>query len=191
MSTRLKWVSLFLSLVFLGVILMPRLMPVQAATLAADDAPLMPAFTHPRAEDWLNSAPLQWQDLSGKVVLVDVWTFDCWNCYRSIPWLHTLEKTFPAEKFTILGVHTPELPQEYVLENVKAKLKEFEITHPVMVDNDYSYWKALNNRYWPAFYIVDGRGRARAQFVGETHAGDRNARSMEAVIAKLIEELDA
>ena len=121
-------------------------------------------------------------------MLLDIWTFDCWNCYRSIPWLHTLEEKFPAADFTIVGVHTPELPQEYVLKNLKAKLVEFRITHPVMVDNDYSYWKALSNQYWPAFYIIDRQGRVRGQFIGETHAGDRNARQMEAQITALIHE---
>lgn len=156
--------------------------------LAAGDAPAAPAFTHTAPEAWLNSPPLSWTDLRGKVVLIDVWTFDCWNCYRSIPWLHTLEEKFPPGDFTILGVHTPELPQEYVLANVKAKLREFKITHPVMVDNDYSYWKALGNRYWPAFYVVDRQGRVRGRFIGETHAGDRNARGMEAQIKALLAE---
>lgn len=164
------------------------LSPHAPLSAAVQNAPVAPAFTHSKSEDWLNSKPLVWADLRGKVVLIDVWTFDCWNCYRSIPWLHSLEAKFPAAEFTILGVHTPELPQEYVLANVKAKLKEFKITHPVMVDNDYSYWRALNNRYWPAFYLVDRQGRVRGQFIGETHAGDRNAKAMEAQIAALLAE---
>lgn len=159
--------------------------------IAAGEAPQAPAFTHLVAEEWLNSKPLQWSELRGKVVLIDVWTFDCWNCYRSIPWLHFLEEKFPASEFQIIGIHTPELPQEYVLANVKNKLKEFNITHPVMVDNDYSYWKALNNSYWPAFYTVDRDGKLRSLTVGETHEGDKHARSIEAHIAKLIAERPA
>lgn len=188
MSRNLKWSVSALAAVLLGAILLPRLIPVEAASLPAEEALPMPPFTHSDPADWLNSEPLGWEDLRGKVVLVDIWTFDCWNCYRSIPWLHTLEKKFPPGKFTILGVHTPELPQEYVLKNVKAKVKEFEITHPVMIDNDYSYWNALKNRYWPAFYLVDAQGRVRARFVGETHVEDRNARAMEKVIGDLIDE---
>ncbi len=169
-------------------LLMSRVMPVQAEMMSAQAAPPAPAFTHPHAQDWLNSTPLEWKDLRGKVVLIDVWTFDCWNCYRSIPWLHSLEEKFPASDFQIIGVHTPELPQEYVLDNVRKKLKEFKITHPVMVDNDYSYWKALDNAYWPAFYTVDKQGKLRSLTVGETHEGDRNAKIIEAHIAHLIAE---
>lgn len=159
-----------------------------ATTLQAAAGTPVPAFTHTKPADWLNSKPLSWADLRGKVVLIDVWTFDCWNCYRSIPWLHALDEQFPAKDFEIIGVHTPERPQEFVLKNVKAKLQEFKVTHPTMVDNDYSYWHALNNRYWPAFYLVDRQGRVRGTYIGETHSGDRNARGMEAQIAELLAE---
>lgn len=147
-----------------------------------------PAFTHDKAGDWLNSKPLSWADLHDRVTLVDVWTFACWNCYRSIPWLHSLETRYGARGFGILGVHTPELPQERVRANVVQKLSEFKITHPVMLDNDYSYWNKLGNHYWPAFYIVDRQGRIRGRFIGETHAGDRNAREVEGLIEKLLTE---
>lgn len=167
-----------------GFFLMNPSATLQAA--AAESAPA-PAFTHTSPEDWLNSKPLTWADLRGKVVLIDVWTFDCWNCYRSIPWLHTLDEKFPKD-FQIIGVHTPELPQEYVLANVKAKLKEFKVTNPVMVDNDYSYWKALNNRYWPAFYLVDKQGRVRGSYFGETHEGDANAKRIEADLRAVLQE---
>lgn len=187
----IRWLTVVVAAVLALLILLPRVLPVSAAAVPAAEAPPMPAFTHADPADWLNSAPLRWSELRGKVVLVDVWTFACWNCYRSIPWLRSLETTFAGRSFQILGVHTPELPQEYELDNVRAKLHEFDITHPVMVDNDYSYWNALGNRYWPAFYVVDAQGRARGRFVGETHAGDRNARAMESLIRELLVEAAA
>lgn len=161
---------------------------VWAQIVAAEVASPAPAFSHTAPADWLNSPPLTWAALRGKVVLIDVWTFDCWNCYRSIPWLHTLEEEFPAKDFTIVGVHTPELPQEYVLANVKAKLQEFKINHPVMLDNDYSYWTALNIRYWPSFYLVDRQGRVRGRYVGETHVGDAQAQRIEVDIRRVLSE---
>lgn len=155
---------------------------------AAAEPRAAPAFTHAAAEDWLNSRPLTWSDLQGQVVLLDVWTFDCWNCYRSIPWLHGIGRRYAGKGLRIVGVHTPELKQEYLRANVIAKLKEFEIGFPVMLDNDYSYWNALHNQYWPAFYLVDKKGRLRAAFAGETHEGDGNARAMEGAIEKLLAE---
>ncbi len=35
------------------------------------------------ATQWLNSKPLGEQDLRGKVVLVDFWTYSCINCLRT------------------------------------------------------------------------------------------------------------
>lgn len=147
-----------------------------------------PAFTHTQAQDWINSAPITWQDLRGQVVLLDFWTYACWNCYRSIPWLHQVEKRYAARGLRVIGVHTPEFDHERVRDNVVAKVKEFQITHPVMLDNDHSYWRAMSNRYWPAFYLVDRKGQVRGLFIGETHAGDRNAKGMEATIEQLLAE---
>lgn len=147
-----------------------------------------PEFTHASASEWINSEPLRLADLRGRVVLVDVWTFDCWNCYRSFPWLHDLEARFASQPFTVLGVHSPEFEHEHDRKRVEAKVREFKLRHPVMLDNDFSYWRALGNRYWPAFYVIDKQGGLRGSFVGETHAGDARARSVEALIRKLLAE---
>ena len=56
-----------------------------------------------------------------------------------------------------------------------------------MIDNDFSYWKALDNKYWPAFYLIDANGRIADVFVGETHLGDRRAHRIEARIEELLE----
>ncbi len=60
--------------------------------------------------------------------------------------------------------------------------------HPVMMDNDFAYWRSLNNQYWPAYYIVDKHGKIRGAFVGETHEGDPRAKQIENLIATLINE---
>jgi thiol-disulfide isomerase/thioredoxin len=147
-------------------------------------------FTHAAEADWINSAPLRLADLRGRVVLLDFWTFDCWNCYRSIPWLKAVEARFASGGLRVIGVHTPEFDHEKVRDNVAAKVGEFGIGHPVMLDNDFSYWRAMGNRYWPAFYLIDRRGDVRGVFVGETHAGDRQAEAIEAAIAALLAETD-
>jgi thiol-disulfide isomerase/thioredoxin len=147
-------------------------------------------FTHARPDEWLNSTPLRLADLRGHVVLVDFWTFDCWNCYRSFPWLKALEAHYAARGLRIIGVHSPEFERERDVASVRRKIAEFGLTHPIMLDNDFSYWKAMANRYWPAFYLIDGHGVIRAVFVGETHAGDAQARRIEAVVESLLDELD-
>lgn len=160
-----------------GLFLMPM-------TPQAEESPA-PEFTQQGADAWLNSEPLTMQGLRGKVVMLDVWTFACWNCYRSFPWMNEFEQSLADEPFQVVGIHTPEFDHERERANVAAKIKEFELHHPVMMDNDFAYWKALNNRYWPAFYVIDKRGVIRGRFIGETHSGDRNAKA----ISKLVNEL--
>lgn len=146
-----------------------------------------PEFTQTSQDAWLNSRPLKIKQLQGKVALIDIWTFECWNCYRSFPWLKNIEKKY-SKDLQIIGIHTPEFAHEKVRKNVVDKTKGFGLTHPVMMDNDFAYWKSLKNRYWPAFYILDKKGNIRGRYIGETHAGDRNATAMENLIKQLIAE---
>ena len=147
-----------------------------------------PEFTHNGKYDWINSEPLSVKDLEGQVILVDFWTFGCWNCYRSFPWMNAMENRLDKEDFHVIGVHTPEFENEKIRENIIAKVKEFELHHPIMIDNDSSYWRAMNNRYWPAYYILDKQGKVRAAFFGETHEGDRRAKQIEKTIKTLLAE---
>ena len=151
------------------------------------DRPL-PAFTHTDAASWLNSPPLSVADLRGQVVLLDVWTFGCWNCTGSIPWLQKVEKTFAGQPFRIVGIHTPEFSNERDPRQVAAHVRSLGVEGAVMMDNDQAYWKALENQYWPAFYVVDKKGRMRALYVGETHAGQAQAQEIETRIRMLLAE---
>jgi len=147
-----------------------------------------PEFTHKQASAWINSKPLQLADLKGKVVMLDIWSYGCWNCYRSFPWTNDLEHRLKDKDFVVIGVHAPEFDHERDRNKVVAKAKEFKLHHPIMMDNDFSYWNALGNQYWPTFYLIDKQGRLRAKFFGETHKGDRNARKIEASIEFLLRE---
>jgi thiol-disulfide isomerase/thioredoxin len=158
------------------------------ADLVAAEAKYAPEFTHTKRADWINAEPLRLADLRGRVVLVDVWTFECWNCYRSFPWLKSVEERYGPQGLSVIGVHSPEFDRERDRAAVAAKVREFGLRHPVMIDNDFSYWKALGNRFWPAFYLIDKRGRIRHRYVGETHDGDRQAKEIENAVERLLAE---
>lgn len=149
----------------------------------------IPEFTHSDPDDWINSRPLATGDLTGKVVLIDFWTFGCVNCYKSFPWLKSIEAKYKHRDFAVLGVHTPEFDHEKDRRKVAAKVREFGIEHAVMIDNDFSYWKALKNRYWPSFYLIDKNGKVRAVYVGEMHEGGKQAERVEQQIEVLLAEL--
>ena len=146
----------------------------------------IPEFTHTQAAEWLNSRPLTLKELQGKVVLVEFWAFDCVNCLRSAAWLRSVADQDAAAGLVVIGVHTPELPQERVSANVRAAVQRLGINYPVMLDGDYSFWNAMNNRYWPAFYVVGPDGRVRAQAIGEMHVGESGALQLESTIKTLL-----
>lgn len=173
-------------LLLIGGLLLVSMAPVSTAGLVTSKP--APEFTQKDQAAWLSSKPLRVADLRGKVVLLDFWTFECWNCYRSFPWLTALEKRYKEKGLQVIGIHTPEFEREKVRENIEEKMEEFGIHHPVMMDNNFAYWNAMNNRYWPAFYLIDKQGNIRASFVGETHEGDRNAEAIEKVLLQLLAE---
>jgi thiol-disulfide isomerase/thioredoxin len=147
-----------------------------------------PEFPHHAADDWINSPPLALKDLSGKVVVVEFWTFACSNCARSVPWINSVYDKYEGRGLQIIGVHTPELAHERIVANVRRKVEQYGIRFPVMIDGDYAYWNAWENQYWPAFYLVDKRGQVRVSYFGETHANDAQAKRIEADIERLLSE---
>jgi thiol-disulfide isomerase/thioredoxin len=159
---------------------------LSATCVAAGRRPAAPEFPERPASQWINSEPLTLESLRGHVVLLDFWTFECWNCYRSFPWLHELEARFQDQGLRVIGVHTPEFEREKVVASIRAKVQEFGIEHPVMIDSDHAYWNALQNRYWPAWYLIDRQGRIAAVYAGEVHSGDRQAKAIEADIQELL-----
>jgi len=159
------------------------------SSIAAKQLPRpAPEFTHLEGDAWLNSKPLSLENLLGKVVLLDFWTFDCWNCYRSFPWLQALEERLKNRDFMVIGVHTPEFEHERQKEMLEEKVSFYRLNHPIMVDNDFSYWNAVGSRYWPSFYIIDKKGTIRAAYVGQTSQGSTQAIKIEQMVESLLAE---
>jgi thiol-disulfide isomerase/thioredoxin len=116
---------------------------------------------------WFNSAPLSMAQLRGQVVLIDFWTHACINCLRTLPYVNRWAATYREKGLVVVGVHTPEFAFERSVANVKTAIQRHGVKHPVAMDNDYMTWKAYNNRFWPAHYLVDGQGRVRYRHFGE------------------------
>jgi cytochrome c biogenesis protein CcdA/thiol-disulfide isomerase/thioredoxin len=126
---------------------------------------MMPELTG--AVAWINSPPLTADQLKGHVVLVDFWTYSCINCLRSIPYVRAWAERYKDSGLIVIGVHTPEFAFEKDADNVRRAVSELKITYPVPLDNDYKIWKAFNNSYWPADYMVDATGHIRFHHFGE------------------------
>jgi len=138
-----------------------------------------------RAKAWLNSPSLSATALLGKVVLVQFGTYTCINWLRTLPYIRAWVQKY-RQGLIVIGVHTPEFAFEKDLANVRRAVQQMGIDYPIAIDNDYAIWRAFNNRYWPALYFVDARGRLRQQHFGE----GEYARS-EVAIQRLLAEAGA
>jgi thiol-disulfide isomerase/thioredoxin len=127
------------------------------------------------ATTWINSAPLDASALAGKVVMIDFWTFGCYNCLNALPHVKELEAKYRDKGFVVIGVHTPEFAHEKLLDNVRREVERLGVVYPVAVDNDYRIWRAFENQYWPAAYFIDKAGRIRYHHFGEGRYAEQDA----------------
>ncbi|MGB6081473.1 MAG: cytochrome c biogenesis protein DipZ [Xanthobacteraceae bacterium] len=119
------------------------------------------------AVEWLNSPPLTAEQLKGKVVLVDFWTYSCINCLRALPYVRAWADKYKDQGLVVIGVHAPEFAFEKIIGNVKKAVTDLKVDYPVAIDNNYKIWRAFNNNYWPAHYFIDAEGRIRHHHFGE------------------------
>jgi thiol-disulfide isomerase/thioredoxin len=146
---------------------------------ASDQDRPAPEFTARTAAEWINSAPLTLAGLKGRPILIEFWTYGCVNCLRSLDWMKHVEQKYARSGLAIVSVHTPEFSHERSAANVRAAVERLGIEYPVMLDSGSRYWQAMNNRYWPAFYLVDASGRVVATAIGEMHVGERRSLDFE------------
>jgi thiol-disulfide isomerase/thioredoxin len=123
-----------------------------------------PEFTN---DTWVNSEPLRLTELKGKVLLVEFWTFGCYNCQNVEPYVKSWHDKFKDRGLVVIGVHSPEFGHERVLKNVRNYVREHSIQYAVAIDNDYKTWNSYRNHYWPAIYLIDKKGVIRYMRIGE------------------------
>lgn len=105
--------------------------------------------------------------LTGKVVLLDFWTYSCVNCVRTLPHVKEWHKAYKDKGLVVIGVHTPEFEFEKNQENVEKAINDFQITYPVVLDSDYKVWNLYANRWWPRKFLIDDKGSIIYDHVGE------------------------
>ena len=135
---------------------------------------------------WLNSTPLSFRQLRGRVVLVDFWDYTCVNCIRTLPYVQAWHECYGDKGLTVIGVHTPEFAFAQYESNVERGIREFGLTYPIVIDSNREIWKAFANRYWPTKYLLDKDGYLRYGHFGEGGYGE-----CEQVIQELLREMDA
>ena len=187
----MRWVILMTTTIFFGActaaVELPRPTP-QAASVAGQsfranlpDLGVAPELTN---EVWLNTdRPLRLADLRGKVVLLDMWTFDCINCRNVIPSLRDWNTRYGNRGLIVIGNHFPEFSFERDLGNLKDALQRLDVPYAVAQDNDGATWSAYHTRFWPTLYLIDKHGHLRYTHIGEGAYGET-----EQVIKDLLRE---
>lgn len=121
----------------------------------------------PKGLSWLNtSAPIELQQLRGKFVLLDFWTFCCINCMHIIPDLKRLEQKYPQE-LVVIGVHSAKFQNEKDTNQIREAILRYEIQHPVVNDADFEVWQSYAARAWPTLVLINPAGRIVGRMSGE------------------------
>lgn len=155
----------------------------QTVTLVSLNAQEKPLVDLEGGVDWINVArPIKIEDLKGKIVLLDFWTYCCINCHHVIPDLEYLENKYRNE-LVVIGVHTPKFPAEADTANIRRKVAEYRIKHPVINDANQTLWTKFKVQSWPTLVLIDQRGR----FIGYA-AGEGKRDVLDKAIARLVRE---
>jgi thiol-disulfide isomerase/thioredoxin len=144
-----------------------------------------PAAPELASGNWINSEPLTIKSLRGRVVLVEFWTFGCYNCRNTLPAVKDWDARYREKGLTVVGVHSPEYDEEKDVATVRREVAELGINFPVVTDNDYATWRAYDVRAWPTIFVLDKAGRIRW-----THVGEGKYNETEQVIQMLLAETD-
>ena len=132
---------------------------------------------------WINSEPLTIRSLKGRVVLLEFWTFGCYNCRNTLPFVKRMHERYSTKGLTVIGVHSPEFDTEKKIETVRREVASLGISYPVVTDNDYASWNAYNVNAWPTTFLLDKSGKIRW-----THVGEGSYDEAEQLIQKLLNE---
>lgn len=163
----------------------PSLSPEAAAAslLGGGGMTGKPAPAFDGIQTWINSPPLKMEELRGKVVLVDFWTYTCINCLNALPSVKSWHEKYKDQGLVVIGVHSPEYEEEKSLAGLKDAIARLGIKHAVAQDNDFKTWRNYSNRYWPALYLIDRQGK-----VVYTHFGEGAYQQTEAQIQALLKQ---
>ncbi len=132
---------------------------------------------------WHNTNPFSLESKRGQVVMVKFWTFGCYNCVNTMPYVNAWHDKYADEGLLIVGVHYPEFDFERDLEAVIASSAERGLEYPIAQDNTGATWRAYENRYWPTMYLIDKNGNIRYTHIGEG-AYDETERKIQQLLSE-------
>ena len=139
-------------------------------TTAAPEPPMLgQALALSDLDGWLQTDIGALDDLHGQVVIVWFWTFGCYNCKNTIPYLQDIYAQYHDKGLEIVGVHSPEFDYERDPDSILTAAQDLGVTWPIALDTDRHNFHAWQGSpaYWPRTYVLDQDGLIRFDHVGE------------------------
>jgi thiol-disulfide isomerase/thioredoxin len=134
---------------------------------------------------FINTDGVSIEEAAGeKVVLLEFWTYTCFNCQNAQPHINALHQKYADDGLQVIGIHTPEFGFEKDIDNVREAVRQADIRYPVVLDNRYATWNAYDQRFWPAWYLIDADGFVRYKHFGEGAYGETEAKIRELLAEK-------
>jgi thiol-disulfide isomerase/thioredoxin len=174
-----RWATAILAIAFfIGFVVLARALVTSPPTNAADRALWQNSWMRRVSYNqevgaslrggvgWINSGPIALTELRGKIVLLDFWTFCCINCHHVLPDLAKLEEKYKNE-LVVIGVHSGKFDAERDTENIRRKVGEYRIKHPVINDAKMTIWNRFGVKSWPTIVLIDAQGNPWTAVPGE------------------------
>ncbi len=148
--------------------------------------PKAPEIVRPSGFINTDDKPITIKEFKGKkVVLLDIWTYTCINCQRTLPYVESWYEKYKDMGLVVIGLHTPEFAFEKIKSNVEIATKKYGLTYPIVMDNEYATWTAYGNQYWPRKYLISGDGE-----IVYDHIGEGDYEETEKAIQRALSELN-
>jgi cytochrome c biogenesis protein CcmG, thiol:disulfide interchange protein DsbE len=126
-----------------------------------DPAPLPDHPAPDLALPQLDGTPASLRELSGQVVLINVWATWCPPCRAEMPAIQQAYEAYRDRGFTVLAVNLREDAAA-----ITPFLEQHELTFPILLDRDGQASVAYQAHALPSSFFVDRRGVIRAVYRG-------------------------
>lgn len=120
----------------------------------------------PGVTEWVNGQATK-ADLAGKPVLVHFWSVSCYMCKESLPQINEWRDKYAENGLRVIGIHMPRSEADTDIQAIKDTIAEYQLTHPIAIDNEMKTTDAFQNEYVPAFYLFDESLQLRHFQAGE------------------------
>ncbi len=115
---------------------------------------------------------------STKLILLDVFSYSCMNCLRSLKFIKKIDKKYKKFGLKTTLVHPPEWEFEKDSKNVFYALKKLGIKFPVIIDKNKQLIKKLKVNFWPTQILIKDKK------IIYKHIGEGNYKKLEDKIIK-------